>query len=248
MLKKIFEDKKLLIINILFLVVTFVFDICLLATYNRYVFKTIASILFVACGVVNFVWAFKLEKNSKSFGWLMLIGLIFACIGDILLIESSLFIYGAISFAIGHVFFLAAYCTLCKLNWKDVLIALGIFAVALVVILALPVFEFGSMLPIVIVYAFVISCMMGKSISNFVFAKENKAQHFIIMLGSILFFLSDLMLLFNVFSNIVAPYMIFDKICLILYYPAEIILACSIYYSNRKIVSEKAEKSEKKLK
>lgn len=242
MIKKIFEDKKLLVINVLFLLITMAFDTCLLITYNRYVFKTIASALFVICGLVNFIVAYKQEKNSKLFGWFMLTGLVFACVGDILLIESSLFIYGAISFAIGHVFFFVAYSNLHKINWKDVLISLGIFAVALVVILAIPVFEFGGMLPVVIIYALVISFMLGKAISNFAFCKENKIQNLIIMLGSILFFLSDLMLLFNVFSNVVDPYRIFDTICLILYYPAEILLATSIYYSNRKI--EEFEKSE----
>lgn len=235
MLKKIFEDKKLLIANILFFVVTFAFDIGLLITRNGYVFKTIASVLFVICGLVNFIVVYKHEKNSKLYGWFMLTGLVFACAGDILLIESSLFIYGAISFAIGHVFFFVAYSTLYKINWKDILISLGIFAVALVVILAIPVFEFDGMLPVVIIYALVISFMLGKAISNFAFCKENKIQNLIIMIGSILFFLSDLMLLFNVFSNIVDPYRIFDIICLVLYYPAEILLATSIYYSNRKI-------------
>ena len=247
-MKKIFENKKVLFLNILFFVVTFIFDICLLVTYNRYVFKTISSALFVVCGTVNFILAYKLEKRSKSFNYLMLTGLVFACVGDILLIEPSLFIYGAISFAIGHVFFLAAYSTLYKINWKDILIALVIFAISLIVILAIPVFEFGNMLAIVIIYALIISCMLGKAISNFVFNKENRIQNFIIMLGSILFFLSDLMLLFNVFSNIVAPYNIFDKICLILYYPAEIILACSIYYSNRKITDETTEKENGEIK
>ncbi len=235
-MKKIFEDKRILLINMLFLVVTFVFDICLLVTHNRYVFKTIASVLFVICGIVNFVLVYGQDKRNKLFGWFMLAGLVFACAGDILLID--FFIPGAISFAIGHVFFFIAYSMLHKINWKDLLISLAIFAVALVVILALPVFDYGSMLPIVIVYAFIISCMLGKAISNFAFDKENRGQNFIIILGSLLFFLSDLMLLFNVFSTISDPHNIFDIICLVLYYPAEILLASSIYHANIKVKAE----------
>lgn len=50
------------------------------------------------------------------------------------------------------------------------------------------------------------------------------------MLGSLLFFLSDLMLLFNVFGDVSR---IFDIMCLVFYYPAEVLLAISITYSGR---------------
>ena len=226
-----FKDKKVWISNLVMFILILAMDICLLCFKNLpYIFKTTASVLFVILGIINFIFIFKLEQRNKLFKYFMLLGLVFACLGDIVLIDY--FIYGAILFAIGHVFFFVAYSILHKINWKDIVIALAIFAVALVVILALPIFSFNGMLPVVIVYAFIISFMLGKAISNFAFNKEFKTQNLIIMIGSILFFLSDLMLLFNVFADVSN---IFDIICLVLYYPAELILASSIYYSNIKL-------------
>lgn len=225
-----FKDKKVWIINLVLFLITIATDVCFIVLGMPYIFKTISSVLFVILGIINFIFIFKLEQRNKLFKHFMLLGLVFACLGDIVLIDY--FIYGAILFAIGHVFFFVAYSILHKINWKDIVIALAIFAVALVVILALPIFSFNGMLPVVIVYAFIISFMLGKAISNFAFNKEFKTQNLIIMIGSILFFLSDLMLLFNVFADVSN---IFDLMCLVLYYPAELILASSIYYSNIKL-------------
>lgn len=229
-MENLFKNKTLLILNVVFFVAILVFDILLLCFREPYIYKTIPSVLFVLCGVLNFIYVFKLEQRNKVFKYLMLIGLIFACLGDIVLIDY--FVIGAILFAIGHIFFFISYSVLQKIKLRDILIALGIFLVSLIVILVPQIFDFGEMLPVVIVYAFIISFMLGKAISN-VIEKEYRFENIWIMIGSILFFLSDLMLLFNVFTDIS---IVFDIICLILYYPAEFILASSIYYSNIKRV------------
>ena len=57
------------------------------------------------------------------------------------------------------------------------------------------------------------------------------------------------MLLFNVFANFDTN--VFSILCLALYYPAEILLACSIYYKDEKLtenenlkkINEKIEKN-----
>ncbi len=231
-MENLFKNKTLLILNVVFFVAILVFDILLLCFREPYIYKTIPSVLFVLCGVLNFIYVFKLEQRNKVFKYLMLIGLIFACLGDIVLIDY--FVIGAILFAIGHIFFFISYSVLQKIKLRDILIALGIFVVSLIVILVPQIFDFGEMLPVVIVYAFIISFMLGKAISN-VIEKEYRFENIWIMIGSILFFLSDLMLLFNVFTDIS---IVFDIICLILYYPAEFILASSIYYSNIKRVEK----------
>lgn len=76
------------------------------------------------------------------------------------------FMIGAILFAIGHIFFFVSYSLLHKLNLRDLLISISIFGIALILILVPKIFDFNGMLPIVIVYAFIISFMLGKSISN----------------------------------------------------------------------------------
>ena len=220
------KNKSLLIVNALFLICIMVFDILLLCFREPYIYKTIASVLFVLCGVFNFVYVSKVEQRNKAFKYLMLIGLVFACLGDIVLIDY--FVVGAILFAIGHIFFFVSYAFLHKINLRDLLIILLIFALSLIIIFVPQIYNFNGMLPIIIVYALIISFMLGKSISN-TFEKEYKGSNLWIMLGSLLFFLSDFMLLLNVFTNIS---IIFDIFCLVLYYPAEFILASSIYYAN----------------
>lgn len=222
-----FKNKTLLALNIFLTLAILSIDICFIMLGRAYIFKTLASVLFVFCGMINFVFILKSkEERNKMFKYFMLTGLVFACLGDILLID--FFIVGAIFFAIGHVFFFVAYSVLHKLNWRDLILSLIIFGISLIVVFVPKIFDFIGMLPIVVVYALIISFMLGKSISNF-FENKYKIENLIIMVGSILFFLSDLMLLFNVFSNISN---VFDILCLSLYYPAEIMLAVSIYYSN----------------
>ena len=159
----------------------------------------------------------------------MLIGLFFAMLGDILLeIE---FIIGAALFAIGHIFYFIAYNTLQTFKTKDFLIASCIFVPSILIILLVPIFDFGGTLMqiVCIIYALIISLMVGKAISNVL---ENKSiLNILITIGSCLFFLSDFMLLFNVFADI---HIIFGILCLATYYPAEIFLAYSISKSTNK--------------
>ena len=186
------KRKTLLWLNLALALTIIAVDIAYILLGQAYTYKTTASVLFVVLGIVNFVFAFFMGKErSKLFKYFMLTALIFACLGDIVLIEH--FIIGAVLFAIGHVFFFIAYSTLYKIKFRDVLISLAIFGVALIVILVPDIFSFGSMLPVVIVYAFIISFMLGKSISN-LFANKYLGKDILIMLGSLLFFLSDLML------------------------------------------------------
>lgn len=227
-----FKDKRIVILNLALFFVTFSFDICFILLGTPYVYKTISSVLFVLTGIINFVFIFKKEQRNKIFKYTMLLGLIFACLGDIVLIDY--FLYGAILFAVGHIFFLVSYCLVEKICWRDLFVSVVIFGISLIVILVPKIFDFQGMLPIVIVYALVISFMLGKSISN-LFVTDNQGGNFLIMLGSLLFFLSDLMLLFNVFADVSRA---FDIACLVLYYPAEIILASSIYYSSL-VIDEK---------
>ena len=240
-MKNIFlENKILLTLNIVLALLIICFDICLINMHDQpYIYKVLASVLFVVLGAVNFAYVYKrTDQRNALFKYFMLIGLAFACAGDIFLID--FFIIGALLFAIGHIFFLISYCMLHKPNWLDLIISLCIFAIALIVILVPQIYDFRGMLLIVIVYALVISFMLGKAISNLT-RKEYKLSNLWIMLGSLFFFLSDLMLLFSRFTDISG---VFGTLCLVLYYPAEIMLAMSIYYANRKTPENSAKINE----
>ena len=235
-MENLLKNKPIFIINLIFLVLILVFDILLMVVGNPYVFKILASVMFVLCGITNLAYIIKrrVVERHKLYKYLMVVGLIFAFLGDVFLIEDATFIPGAILFAVGHIFFFVSYCLFYKINWRDVLISLAIFAVAMLIILVPPIFDFRGMLPVVIVYALIISIMLGKAVSN-VFNRDYRAENIWIMLGSLLFFLSDAMLLFSMFTDISG---VFHTLCLVLYYPAEFLLASSIVYANVKKTEE----------
>ncbi|MBP3581348.1 MAG: lysoplasmalogenase [Clostridia bacterium] len=216
------------IINILLAVAILAGDVVYIIN-SHIVAKSITSLLFVALGAVNLFFAIKEKTPIKKFCIIMVVGLFFAMLGDIVLeIE---FIVGALLFATGHLFYFAAYCTLQKFSIKNLIPSVCIFIPATLLIVLAPIFDFGGLLMefVCIFYALIISVMVGKSISNYI--KEKSLFNLIIMIGSILFMFSDIMLLFNVFASVPR---IFGILCLSTYYPAEILLALSISLTNKK--------------
>ena len=210
--------------NLIFILMIMAFD-AFYMQYGGLWLKSVTSALFVAMGGLNLFFALKLCKTNLKFCILLLTGLLFAMLGDIVL--NVHFIGGAVLFAIGHVFFFVSYCFLNKINWKDLVCGFAIFVPSVLFITLAPIFDFGGVLMeiVCIIYAFVISFMVGKALSNLI-SKPNILQ-ILILIGSVLFFVSDLMLLLDQFANVPA---FVDDICLITYYPAEILLALSILF------------------
>ena len=86
------RTEKLTIFNILFMAVVLIFDIiyAMPFTNNPYIFKTIPSALFVVGGTINLFFAHKegfADDKFKKFSLFIFVGLIFAMMGDILLID-----------------------------------------------------------------------------------------------------------------------------------------------------------------
>ncbi len=211
------------ILNLILIIAVLIGDVCY-TTFGGLWLKGLTSFMFVLIGVTNLVFIFKQKlDNQKKFAIIMLVGLIFAMLGDIVL--NIFFVGGAGLFAIGHMFYFVAYCVLAKFNIKDLIFALIIFVPSALVILLVPIFDFGGifMQVVCLVYALIISCMLGKSISNLV--RQKNILNIILVIGSCLFFFSDLMLLFNVFGDVG---LWADILCLATYYPAQCFLAYSI--------------------
>ena len=198
---------------------------CLYLCYDHLWIKSVTSALFVIVGIVNLVYLIlnKFSLKSLRFPILLLTGLTFAMLGDIILEVE--FIVGAALFAVGHIFYFVSYIFIEKFKLTDLIYGACIFVPAVLLITLAPIFNFGGVLMevVAVIYAAIISCMVGKAIANFV--RNKNKLNLIILLGSILFFISDLMLLFNVFSKL--PY--FGAICLGTYYPAEVLLGFSIF-------------------
>ena len=213
---------KIAIFNIVMAALLIAADVCYIV-FNTLLIKSIASLIFVVIGFINLLYLSKIKKVKNIAAYLLFVGLCFACLGDIFL--EIHFITGAALFAVGHVFYFVSYCKLINFKWTDLLFSALIFIPSLLIILFVPIFDFGGILMQVVccVYALVISLMVGKAVSNFI--KEKSVLNLIILIGSVLFFFSDFMLLFNVFSNLSR---VFGVLCLATYYPAEFMLAYSI--------------------
>ena len=221
--------KGFLITNIILTALCVVLDVVYLAQKGL-MLKSITSAVFALLGAVNLFYAIKTKSKNLKFAIIMVIGLVFAMSGDIVL--EIVFIAGAALFGIGHVFYFIAYSALQKFSVKDFIPALCIF-VPCFILLMLPIFDFGGIVMhiVCIAYAAVISCMVGKSISNYI---NNKTLlNLIILVGSALFCFSDLSLVFYSFSDVL-PRVLTIVLCLGTYYPAECILAYSIFKSTDK--------------
>ena len=193
--------------------------------YGAFSVKVVTSLMFAIMGGVNPSYLILTKHKDFKFPSIMTAGLVFAMLGDVIL--EIQFTAGAALFAVGHILFLVAYCFLRKLDFTDVLLGGFIAFLSVLFITLAPIFDFSddiAMEAVCIIYAIVISLMVGKAVCNFI--ADKKWLTFVIMIGSLLFFFSDLMLLLNVFSNI-------DKyvgaLCLATYYPAECLLAFSIF-------------------
>lgn len=187
--------------------------------------KALASVLFVLCGLIN-VWFVRrrtADRRVLRYIGLLCCGQVLACAGDIVL--NFDFAGGALLFAAGHVLFLAAFCMVDRPRGRDLAISLAIMAAACAFLRFYPPFQFGEFQAIVYLYAVIISCMLGKGVSLALDKELNPGFRLTVLLGSGLFFLSDLMLVIHQFAS---GGVLFDFFCLLLYYPAECCLALSV--------------------
>ena len=226
---------KFLIANIALIALVMIGDVLYIIT-DTLLAKSLTSIGFVLLGALNLLQLVLNKEKDLKFPIIMLVGLFFAMLGDIIL--EIHFISGAALFAIGHIFYFVAYTFVLKFKWKDLIYGVAIFVPSVLFITLAPIFDFkGVLMEIVcVVYAIIISCMVGKSISNLV--KEKSVRTILIVVGSCLFFFSDLMLLLNVFANLGK---VVSVLCLATYYPAECILAYSISVKSETQIVKKEE-------
>ncbi len=191
------------------------------------VFKTLSSLFFIATAVFSYK---KNPSNTKFFA-VMLSGLIFSFGGDVFLsldsIVAKFFEIGLVSFGIGHIMYSIGYCSITKISKKDIFIFLGFFIPTLLTIL-LGNFDFKGMKIMVIFYTVIISFMAGKSLSMLKFYSISKKPVFLMVLGSVLFFISDWVIMFSLFYPNSSP--ILRVVNLTLYYLGQGLLALSFAY------------------
>ena len=214
---------KFSIFNALFLIYTII--LCYVYYLNGgIVLKAATSLGFLLIAFTSAIFVVSDKRIGRRFALFMLCGATASFLGDIIL--NIDFIIGALIFALGHIFYFCAYCSVIKYNKRDFFAGILIFVPSVLIILFYPFFNFGSplMKAVCIIYALIISSMLGKAIS-LLFQKK---QRFISMIfaGSLLFFVSDIALLFYMFSNTGEAA---NTLCLLTYFPAQVILGLSIF-------------------
>lgn len=185
--------------------------------------KCICSGLFASLGLVNLGYALKTRQPNTKFYIGMSAGLVLAFLGDCLIGYD--FIIGAATFALGHICFVAAYCFMQKMQRLDYIISGALFLGCLIFLLFCPLltFEVEIFRMVCIVYALIISTMLGKAIGNCV--RERDAVTGTIAVASFLFFFSDLMLVLDRFIGL---WDFTDHACMGTYYPALCLLALAM--------------------
>ena len=187
--------------------------------------KGVTSSWFVLLGAVNLWSARKLEWKRLRFFLLMEAGLFCGRCADVLL--GVAFFAGIGMFALGHVLYLVAFYTLEKFFRRDLWIIVPLAALSMFVVVGTPwiTVEDPVLQKLLLGYAVIISAMLGKAISNLI--RHPSPARWLLAIGSLMFWLSDLMLAIDMFGQASRLTWI---LCSYNYWPAQNLLAHSLYH------------------
>ena len=187
--------------------------------------KGVTSAWFVILGGINLWAARKLEWKKLRFYLLVEAGLFCGMCADVLL--GVVFFAGVGVFALGHILYLVAFCTLEKICMRDVLLFVPIAAVSVFAVVGTPWIrvEDPVMQKLLLGYALIIAAMLSKSISNLM--AEPGPYRRLLAVGSLLFWFSDLMLAVDMFGQ---PTRLTWILCSYSYWPGQNILAYSLQH------------------
>lgn len=185
--------------------------------------KGLTSAWFVTLGAVNLCYGLRRGIRHPYF-WLTALGLTFGMAADVLL--GPAFLFGLLFFAAGHVLYLAGFFSLEKFRWQDLYYILPMAAVSLYAVVGTPFIRVDdrALLPLLLGYAVIIACMLGKAVSNWRIC--GRSSRLLIMVGSIMFWFSDLMLAVDMFGT---PSRMTWILCSYSYWPAQAILAYAMF-------------------
>ncbi len=162
------------------------------------VMKAVTSLFFILAGFCGY----RRSKENQTFSRLLMIAFVCCMAGDVLLaLDSSglLFVIGVISFAGAHILFSVAFCRISPVKKTDI-IAMAVLFAGSTLLLCLGNFEFQGLLPVLVLYAAIISFMVIKALSLWRCRKGRAIGIKLIMAGGVFFILSDFLLLYWLFG------------------------------------------------
>ena len=189
--------------------------------------QAVCSGLFVAIGFTNLLYAVICREKNIKFNILVVVALVCAFIAD-MTIDGN-FVFGVIFFAVEHICFYFSYCMLERMSRVDLMISAIVLFCGGSIIVYSPFLEVPDVIMqnAGLVYAAIISLMTGKAISNFIRIKNPLTLT--VLIGSVVFFFSDIMLVFDQFLGGGRSFAFIA--CISLYYPAQCLLALSSFFS-----------------
>lgn len=188
--------------------------------------KSITSLIFVLAAL--YIFMFRSVHNYKH-SIIMIVALSLCLIGDIMLsvvqgkAESGWFYAGVASFMLAHFVYFFAFLLLSPFNIYDLIIA-AIISVMIYSISRFDCINIEEMKIVLLVYSICLGFFMSKGIIVF-FTSSHKTSSILILVGCVLFGISDVTLIFEYFSKKIAILPVFN---LTTYYAATMILALSL--------------------
>ncbi len=193
-------------------------------------FSSFSFLLIFMLGIVNRGHAVSL------FDLFIFMGLLLGMIGDLVLAlrtlrpekeDKDIILKGMIAFSLGHIFYLIALRELFPLSLFSY--GFGILMMGLIIIMSKVMkLQMGKVQIPSYLYALLIFVMIGSTISNYINFGDQHPGYIIMMIGAILFGLSDLILAPIYFQGMNQKKMIASN--LITYYLAQILIASSILF------------------
>jgi len=188
--------------------------------------KGVTSSWFVLLGGVN-LWAGR-RQNRKTLRFLILmeLGLFCGMCADVLL--GIVFLTGVGVFALGHILYLAAFCSLEGFRLRDLGIIVPMALVSMFLVAGTPwiTVEDPILQKLLLSYALIIAAMLGKAVSNLICRPS--LFRWLLAIGSAMFWFSDLILAVDMFGQSSRLTWILCSYC---YWPAQNLLAHTLFYA-----------------
>jgi uncharacterized membrane protein YhhN len=185
---------------------------------QEYIFKPVSTVLVIAVALLSLLT----PSARPAFTLWVTVGLILSLGGDVALMLRSQrwFLIGLVLFLLAHVVYSVAFTVFNGFHPED-LIAAAVLLVLAVVVYAYLRPGLGTMQGPVIFYIVVICFMVNRAVSTFFGEAFTSTQAWLLTLGAILFWLSDLMLAVNRFRR---PFKA-EPMGLFLYYGGQLLIA-----------------------
>lgn len=237
------------ILFVLSIVLEFVFVPLFLKYYwperckKSWFFKMVCSTLFVLCGVS----AMQAGGNNSPYAKLMIWGLVFGWIGDLLLHALSnkmiYFVTGTVAFLTGHIFYIVALQKAIKstypgsavFEWYEILATVIVIGVVAFIAYKNNIFKEKGIIAVgAMAYGAILMTMLAKAarfcIGEWAYGTNNHmALLFVVVLpGAILFAVSDILLGYII--GFKCKKRIVRVINIVTYFAAQILLASSILF------------------